>query len=371
MTSLPYRSTVQMKRIFRALSVLLLLILLVFPLIHNRAYAGTFTNASVTISDSRAGATGVAYNFAFTTTATTDIKQVDIFYCTTPTGSCSAPGGLDVGTPTLASDNLAGTGRTTTAQAANHARIVVTTPATQSTQAVTMSFTGMTNPSGVNTSYYTRVTTYSDTGTTEIDSQNMGFAILDTTSISVTAQVGSTFSFTVAAATTGSVNGASINVNTTTATTIPFGALSSGSTKIAAHDLTVTTNAQNGYSITVKELTSPPLQDSSNNIDEFSGTNATPTTWTSPAGTSANVNTGFFGYTTNDASLGTGTATRFTSSGGNKWAGATTSPLEIAYSATGVSSGETTRIGWQAEVNGLQPAGSYTGTVILVATPTY
>ena len=123
--------------------------------------------------------------------------------------------------------------------------------------------------------------------------------------------------------------------------------------------------------MTVKATATPPLVDGKNNIDEFTGTNASPTTWSSPAGSAASVNTGFFGYTTNDASLGTGTATRFTSSGGNKWSGTTTSPLEVAYSATGVSSAEVTRVGWQAEVNGLQPAGSYTGTVVLVATPTY
>jgi hypothetical protein len=29
------------------------------------------------------------------------------------------------------------------------------------------------------------------------------------------------------------------------------------------------------------------------------------------------------------------------------------------------------KIGWQAEVNSTQPAGSYTGTITLVATPTY
>jgi hypothetical protein len=166
----------------------------------------------------------------------------------------------------------------------------------------------------------------------------------------------------------GTVNGATTNI-TTTATTIPFGTLSSGSPKIGAHDLTVTTNALNGYTITVKGTTSPVLNSGGQNIDEFTGTNATPTTWSSPAGSSASVNTGFFGYTTNDATLGTGTAARFTTSG-PKWAGTTTSPLEVAYSASQVTA-EVTRVGWEAEVNALQPQGSYTGTVILVATPTY
>jgi hypothetical protein len=335
-------------------------------------YAGTFTNAKLTISDSRAGQTGVTYDFAFTTTATTAIKQVDITFCTTPTGACTAPTGLNTGSPTLASDNIAGTDRTTTQPSGNNTiRVVVTTPDVQTTQAVTMSFTGVTNSSTINSSYYARIRSFSDTGTTEIDNQAVAVAVLDTNSLSVTAEVGSTFTFSVAAVTAGSVNGAVIDVADTTNTTIPFGVLSAGASKIAAHDVSVYTNANNGYSVTVKTTTDPPLVDGVNNIDQFTSGNAAPAAWSAPNGTSANTNTGFFGYTTNDATLGTGTAGRFTATGGNKWAGFSTTPAEVAYSAAGVSSTETTRLGWQAEVNSLQPPGNYAGSVILVATPTY
>jgi len=332
--------------------------------------AGTFTDASLTISDSRAGNIGTDYDFAFTTTATTAIKQVDITFCTTATGACTPPVGMDVGaSPVLDSDNLAGTGRTTTNPTDNNTiRVVVTTPSTQSTQAVTMKFTGITNPTTVNSTFYARVVTYSDEGSTEIDSKAMGAAVLDTNSIAVTADVASTFTFAVAAATTGQVNGADITVTDTTDTTIPFGVLSAGVPKIAAHDVSVYTNANNGYTVTVKTLAVPPLVDGSNDIDSYPEPNSLPLAWDSPAGGTANDSTGFFGYTTNDAELGTGTADRFV---GNLWAGFTTSPVEVAYSPTGVSTTETTRLGWQAEVNTLQPAGSYTGTVILVATPTY
>jgi len=262
----------------------------------------------------------------------------------------------------------AGTTKTTTAPTANAFRVVVTTPAAQSTQAITMSFTGVTNPSTADTTSYARITTYSDTGSTVIDGPDaVAFPVLSSTSIAVSATVDPTLTFTVAAVNTGTVNSASINVTTATATTIPFGTLTSGSTKISAHDITVTTNANSGYTTTVKGTTAPVLQFGANNIDEFSGRNATPTTWSSPAGTGNSVNTGYFGYTTNDTTLGTGTAGRF---GTNKWAGTTTSPLEVAYSAIGTSA-EVTRIGWQAEVNALQAAGAYAGTVILVTTPTY
>lgn len=245
----------------------------------------------------------------------------------------------------------------------------VGTTVVQSPTAVSLLFGNIVNPSTVNTTYYARITTYSDVGSTTIDTAQVAFAILDTTSIAVTATVDSTFTFTVAGVgTTSTVNSAGTNV-TTTAVLIPFGTLTSGSTKIAAHDLTVVSNALNGYQITVKAPSLPPLTDASNNIDPFTGTNSAPQTWSAPNGSSANVNTGFFGYTTNDSSLGSGTAGRFTT-GAPKWAGINSIAEEVAYNSGAVAT-ETTRVGWEIEVNTLQPSGSYTGTVILVATPTY
>lgn len=362
--------------------VLLILMLVGIPpfvnLYAGQANAGTFSNYKLQINNSQAAATAVTYGFFLTTTATTAIKQIDIQICTTPSGACSAPSGFSSGSPTLSSDNIAGTGRTTTAPSANAFRVVIGTPATQAAQNVTMNFTGVTNPSTINTTYYARTTTYSDTGSTVIDGPTTaGFAILDTTSIAVSANVDSSFTFSVAGVSSGAnFNGGTGNINvTTTGATIPFSSLTAGTPKIAAHDLTVTTNANNGYTVTASASATaqagfPPLiSGATNNIDAFTGTNSTPATWSSPGGTSANVNTGFFGYSTEDSSLCTGTATRFTS-GGAKWAGTTTTGTEVACSAAAVTS-ETTRVGWQAEINNVQPGGSYTGTVILVATPTY
>ncbi len=363
---LPKRSV----KSFLALLVIFALVSLsFFPPFVSKVNAGTFTSAKLTISDSRATQASVQYDFSQIWTVSTAIKQVDIQVCTTASGSCSAPTGFSSGSPTLSSDNLTGTGRTTSAPTGNAFRVVVTSTATQTGTPLTLSFTGVTNPTTADTTYFARTTTYSDTGSTSIDTVTVAFAILTSTSIAVTAAVDPSLTFTVAAVNSGgTVNGATTNV-TTTAILIPFGTLSSGSTKIAAHDLTVTTNASGGYTTTVKATATPPLVDGSSNIDTFTSINSAPAIWSSPAGTSNSVNTGFFGYTTNDATLGTGTAARFTDTG-NEWAGTTTSPLEVAFSAIGASL-EVTRVGWQAEINSIQAAGSYTGTVILTTTPTY
>lgn len=329
-------------------------------------FAGSLTSSKITISDSRPSQTGIAHTFTFTTGTTGTIASILFQYCTTASGSCVTPPGLT--TTSASQGSLSGIGASTTDASTNGTIILnVTSPASiPSGTTITVPYTGITNPSGSNSSFFVKITSR-DGGTTPIDNAQVAFATLTTSSLTMTADVGSTFQVTIAAVTTGSVNGATVNLNTTTADTIPFGMLTSGSTKIAAHDVTVTTNASHGYAITVMS-NDPPLTSGSNNIDKFTGTNASPTAWSSPSGGTSNVNTGFIGYTTEDTSLCTGTAGRFV---GNKWAGADTTPSEIVCNSNAVNSGETTRIGWQAEVNSLQPPGSYTGLFTIVTTPTY
>lgn len=367
-----------LRKLVSVIAVAVLILLSVSRYFSQPVYAGTFQQAKVTISSSRAADTGVQYDFSVVPSVTDAIAQIDIYFCTTPSvdpaASCTAPPGLNTGTPTMSANGIDGSSETVGKISGqnNTITIGVGSTAPQTTSPMTMSFTGITNPTGPNVSYYARIFSYSDAGTTLIDAASMGMAVLDTDSISVTANVGSTFTFTVTGLTSadGNVNGEAITLDSTTDTTIPFGDLTQDTPSVAAHDITVTTNANNGYTVTLAADADPPLSDGSNNIDKYTGTNAAPTTWTGPTSQTLNTNTGFFGYTTEDSTLGTGTADRFTSSGGNKWAGPTTSPLEVAYSATGVSS-ETTRIGWQVEVDGWQPPGSYSGSMMLVATPTY
>ncbi|MCX6732410.1 MAG: hypothetical protein NTV98_02625, partial [Candidatus Roizmanbacteria bacterium] len=243
----------------------------------------------------------------------------------------------------------------------------VTTPASISSgTTITLPYGTITNPTSINTSFFVRITS-KDSGATAIDSTVVAFATLTANSLTVSADVGATFDVALVAVTTGTVNGQAVNLTTTTADTIPFGTLSSGSPKIGAHDITVTTNSQNGYAVTVK-ASNPPLADGSNNIDNFVEPNSLPRVWSSPSGNTPNVNTGFLGYTTEDTSLCTGTAGRFS---GNKWAGFDTTAYEVVCNTNPVLSGETTRIGWQIEVNNTQPSGSYTGHISIITTPTY
>ena len=372
-------------RLRRILTVALILAVLTVPPIANytvfRANAAGLTDYKVEIGDSRAGVE-TFHRFSFTTPSTTNIEDVTFQYCTTASGTCTAPTGMEltssitVGTVQgIGGTGYSATGTDTTCTGSGNTDCTITfsvsSPGAQSADAdVIIPFTvGITNPTTTNTTYFVRITTLGS-GASTIDGPNsVAFAILTSTSIAVSASVDPNLTFSIAAVTSGgTVNSATTTV-TSTASTIPFGTLTAGTPAIAAHDVTVTTNAGSGYTVTASASASPPLTAGSNNIDEFTGTNASPATWSEPGGSTANTNTGFFGYTTADSSLCTGTANRFTDTG-NEWAGTSTVGGEVICSTTGVSS-ETTRVGWQVEVNAIQPAGSYTGTAILIATPTY
>ena len=195
--------------------------------------------------------------------------------------------------------------------------------------------------------------------------------------VDVRASVDSTFSFTIAGVANGStVNGsATTTATSTTAGMINFGTLTPGTAYTAAQDLTVTTNAANGFRVTVYEdqnLTSSTGAD----IDLFeNGSTTTPAVaWITPRNTLNQEWTyGHFGITSEDVSLSTGDAF-----GTALWSGAFTAaaPLEVFYH-NGPSDGATasqgaTRVGFAIEVESLQEAANdYSNTLTYVATPVF
>ncbi len=208
-----------------------------------------------------------------------------------------------------------------------------------------------------------------------IDQADTRVYIID--DVVVTASVDSSFTFTI----TGVANGSSVNGSatttstTTTSTLIPFETLAPGVAKVLAQDLSVLTNAANGFSVTVYEdqnLTSSTGAD----IDLYinGATTSTPTAWTTPSNTLNQENTyGHFGITSEDNSLSTGDPF-----GTALWVGDFTadSPREVFYHS-GPADGTTdhegdTRVGFAIEIENLQEAGTdYTNTLTYIATPTF
>ena len=209
--------------------------------------------------------------------------------------------------------------------------------------------------------------TFGDTGQVQV-------AIIE--GVTTSATVSASLSVSVAlVATAQAVNGATTSIETT-ATTVPFGTLTVNADKIGAHDITVSTTGAGGYTTTIRQLDGTGitniLNSSTNNIDGFnaaSATNASPQAWaagTNPSGTAANINSGWYGYTTNDATLA-GTPDRFTSSGGDKWAPFDVAAYEVAYDSAPVNA-QVIRVGHKVETNALQPQGVYNGIVEYITT---
>ncbi len=203
------------------------------------------------------------------------------------------------------------------------------------------------------------------------DSGSTIVAIID--DVVVTADVNATFTFSISGvATSSTVNGgATTTAGSSTATSIPFGTLVSGTTTVMAQDLTVSTNAKNGFVVTVQQATD--LQSSTGAIiDGFIDGQYTnsPSTWQTPSGdVNATSTWGHWGLTSEDDL----NADEF---GTDKWVAASTTPRQI-FENNGPADGAianvgSTRIGYQVEITDLQEAGDdYSTTLTYVATPTF
>jgi hypothetical protein len=226
----------------------------------------------------------------------------------------------------------------------------------------------ITNPSATTTSHKI------DIGGTMQDSGQVRVAIVD--EVLVTANVDTSLSFTVSGVTSGQAVNSSptTTIAESTSVTLPFGTLPIGVSRVLAHDLAVSTNAKNGYTVTVEEST--PLQTPTGaTIDGFidgSDTN-TPTAWQGPAGLIADPDSwGHWGITSSDHA----TTSRVVEFSSDTWVAPSTTPI-IVMGHDGVADGAaagigTARIGYQVQISALQEAGDdYSTTLRYIATPTF
>lgn len=192
----------------------------------------------------------------------------------------------------------------------------------------------------------------------------------------VTANVNTTLTFTVSAVIGGStVNGSPTTTTaSSTSNALPFGTLSANVSKTLAQDLSVTTNARNGYVVTVDQEQNL-LSSTGADIDGFidgAYTN-TPAAWVAPTNNISNEATwGHWGLTTDDSTL-LGSGIDFAA---DQWVAASTTPRAV-MAHSGPSDGVTddiglARVGYQIQISALQEAGDdYNTTLTYIATPTF
>ncbi len=225
----------------------------------------------------------------------------------------------------------------------------------------------VTNPTATTSYEFTITAGAADSGQTRV-------AIIN--NVLVTANVDTTLTFTVSGTSTGTtVNGSpTTTATTTTSTSLPFGTLVVNQSKTLAQDLTVATNARNGYVVTVDQKQNL-LSSTGADIDGFidgAYTNS-PVTWIGPGNNVNDEKTwGHWGLTSDDTSL-LGAGVDFTS---NTWVAASTTPRAV-MAHSGPADGTTqnigkAQVGYQIQISALQEAGDdYNTTLTYIATPTF
>ncbi len=357
-----------------SLITIAVLVLLSIPM-HSGPQAASISDASVTISDSTPQATGVTHDFKFTTNATA--TQITFTY----ESAFTTNGGQ---LPPAFANYTCPTGLTVTATTTNS---FTCSNGTSSPGALTAQVTSIRNPNKVaaaGTADTYRVTIQTDGG----DSGDVMFAIIE--GVTVTATVSATLQFTISGVNPGQAAKNTTTTVTSTATTIPFGTLTPNATTVAAQDLSVTTNASDGFFVRVYQdglLTSA----GGDTIKTFKDNTPVPVTstqaWAAPGGNLDQPNTyGHFGFASEDQGLKVSgntiicgdpaTAGAFGLKTDDRWAGFNGTNREPVFCHTGPSDGTTehkgrTRVVYRVEISALQPAGEYTNKLTYIATPQY
>lgn len=203
-----------------------------FSYLSGIASASQITARKVTIGSSVASAT-TSYQFTFTVPSATVVKSASFAACTTPSGACTPAPGFSASSSTLTSQpiNLGdASGWTVSTATAGELRLSKSGNVAAPTGSQTVSFSNVVNPSAANSTFYVRMTTFSDAAwATPIDT---GVVASSTAGqITVSANVDEMLTFTLAAS------------------TVDLGSLTSSSTGKGTSSMTVATNATNGYSV--------------------------------------------------------------------------------------------------------------------------
>ncbi len=287
------------------------------------------TEQSVTSTASCSGATTVR----ITTSTSASTSSITVEICTSNSVAASASTTLEVGTNATSG----GTGNSQ-----------ITNPSTAGSYEITV-------------------------GGTMTDSGALRVAIID--DVNITATVGTSLTFSISGVNSGeSCVGATTNA-TSTATAITFGTLSTAASSTACQQLSVSTNAANGFVVTV-QADQTLRSGNGADIDFFRNgdADATPVAWVTPSSTLGTEATyGHWGVTTADTNLSTDTGVAADNFGTYNYAGnfASSTPRNI-FAHTGPANATTTHVGITIQIGALQEAANdYTAILTYIATPTF
>lgn len=337
------------------------------------AQAAIFTNMSLSMSDPRVGATS-NYTFEADNVSLSLIRCIKLDFDTSLDGAGGLPAGMDIDNPpTFAGDFVPTPGSWAVAGSNVTGEVQITlaggeTPASAAGRTIVLN--GIVNGSAAEADMFVRVSTYSnvdcttgpvDPAATDPLSGANQIAFIWTNGVRVSATIDPTMSFTVNGVAPGACSTIGTADVTTTGNDVPLGKPTITDNQFGCQRLNISTNAGAGYTVYTR-FTGDPTYDTYTLTWGAGGTNAAPVAF--PA-----VGTEAFGYSTDDATLGTGTVDRFTN-GGAKWAQFTTANAEVAYGPAAVNNVDH-YVGYQVGISNVTEAGTYVTTVIYTATPLY
>ncbi len=287
------------------------------------------------------------------------VNVVEVGNCTVVSVWCYADGaGIDNGiiTTKVLSDSNACVSSVGAGCGTHNESGTSTSTFTQAKSTITeYEFTIKESGSSGNTVYFFRLKNTANGSNVPFNTGN-SYPSLSSAAGTLTFSIGGIASSTLTSGTTTTID--------TTSTSVPFGALLSGSSALGAQRLTVSTNASQGYEI-FSYTTQGFVGAAAAEIPPVTGTNSTPVGWT--AGCSAG-SSGCYGYHTNEAVL-FGGSTRFAAN--DTYAKfSTTTPDEVAYSV-GPAVNKATDIVYKTEIHDLQTADSYNTNVVYIVVPTF
>ena len=317
----------------RRLAAVMALALALVGLTASAAQAAGLTNVVWSVSKPNPSSTSVRYSWVFTTATLGTIASIQF---TVPAGTAGAAltpvdyYGIGVGTASLAGTTVTYT---------------VTAPASVAAGVnVLISIDGFTNTATPGT-YASTVTTRTNVPAT-IDTAGSGNVSINTNTTGVTVVV---------------ARSASFSNDTTSFTMLMDPSVASLSDQTHAVNLSVATNAANGYTLTTK--VNQQLTGTANPGKTFAAVSTGIATGVASGSFPANQ----FGYTASGSGVGTVQGAGF---GGGGYVGYTTGG-EVPFSSTGPTLADTITLTNRAKVNALQSADTYTGTITYTVTPSY
>ncbi len=247
----------QMARVLIVAMLLLSIVVGSIPV----AQAASLTSMTLTLSTSEPDATGVTHTFDYTVGTAATIKGIKYEYCTSGSGSCTAPTGLNSASAAISAGGTDNEFDAWSVSATTDTISITDNTGDSSNSSPTIAFSGIVNPSGATpTAFYVRITTYDDTGLSSVvdGPSQVVSAVIPVITVSGTqdAILELTVSGVSASTTVGDASDSKSTTAASTATTLPFSTFSplgasSPESKVVAHTINVVTNGSNGYSASV------------------------------------------------------------------------------------------------------------------------